>query len=75
MPRPSDVEIISQSHTFQLEPLSGSGRRVVRIIFVVTHDKPRQPSGPFTLDIPVEDFSAEKAWAELEKQAREYRAV
>jgi hypothetical protein len=75
MPRPVDVEILSQSHTFVLDTFGQSGRRVVRIVFVVTHTPPRQPSGPFTVDIPVAEWTVEKTWAAMEDVASKVRSL
>jgi hypothetical protein len=75
MPRPADVQIVSQSHTFQLDPFGAGGRRVVRYVIIVTHDKGRNPSGPFTIDIPVEDWTTERTWAEFEKVASKARDI
>jgi hypothetical protein len=75
MARPTDVEIVSQSHTFVLDPFGPSGQRVVRYVIVVTHAKPRGPSGPFTIDIPVEDWTTERTWMEFEKVAAKVRSI
>jgi hypothetical protein len=75
MPRPEDVEILSQTHTFVLGDFGLTGRRVVRIVFVLRHPAPRPPSGPFTVDVPTEDFTKERAWAAIESVAAQARAI